>query len=742
MSDKLVLSITGDTTITLATLAVTKVIEFTGTLTTSATVTVTIPALGTAEQLFLMNSSSNSIKVKDLSNKNLDTTIPSQYSCVLFCDGTRWCPAGLPSSYDGTASSLAGAPGPMGPPGPQGLQGLAGATGPIGPTGPVGPKGDPGPMGPAGPQGPAGGTTTTPVPNPTTYLTTSYDSNKFFHLNSGQSSYVGYKPDTYKESTPISLFIWMHGCGGNAEGDLWMIAPSATRATQSYIAISLGGRDGYCWQVANDGPKVLAAIDHIKKYFNIDAKKIYLGGYSSGGDMTYRIGMSNANLFAGLLVENSSAWGSGQTVDQLMAAASWKINIAQLNHLSDNTYPIAKSRADLSALKAKGFPVIAIEKEGTHYDNAGAIVNGAAVPGTAADLQKFILPYLNAGWTQGQTTAPVPTPVLPLLRGANLAGSEIDWSTSFPAVPVSGTHYLFVSHQDIDYLLSKGMNYFRLCFSWEAMQPTPLADLSTGDYATTLMDRINYITSKGAYVTIEPHGGSDKNFASYKGNKVGSTGTPNAVFADFWSRMATLVKSNPKVMIGLSNEPCNMSTVQWFGAAQAAITAIRAAGFNNLIMVPGNGYTAASSWTNNWYDTAVTKVSNATGFLTLKDPLKNIAISVHSYADPNQGGGTTDISSATAGSTQLAATVTWARNNGYKVHLTEWGVSATNPLAAPVCNDLWAYANANKDVVLGITWWAYGPPTWWGTYKFTLCPTSNYTVDSPQMKLFLPYLQS
>ena len=79
-----------------------------------------------------------------------------------------------------------------------------------------------------------------------TYLPVTYDGNGFFTLNSGQSSYIGYKPDTYSHSTPISLFVWMHGCGGNAAGDMWTIAPYATRQTQSYIAISIGGRDGAC----------------------------------------------------------------------------------------------------------------------------------------------------------------------------------------------------------------------------------------------------------------------------------------------------------------------------------------------------------------------------------------------------------------------------------------------------------------------------------------------------------------
>ena len=57
------------------------------------------------------------------------------------------------------------------------------------------------------------------------YLPVKYDGNGFFHLNSGQSEYVGYRPDTYQATQPISLLVWLHGCGGKAEGDLWSVAP-------------------------------------------------------------------------------------------------------------------------------------------------------------------------------------------------------------------------------------------------------------------------------------------------------------------------------------------------------------------------------------------------------------------------------------------------------------------------------------------------------------------------------------
>ncbi len=265
------------------------------------------------------------------------------------------------------------------------------------------------------------------------YLSTTYDANGFFTHNSGQSNYIGYKPDTYSHTTPTSLFVWMHGCGGNAAGDMWTIAPSATRQNQSYIAISLGGRDGACWQTNVDTPKVLAAIDDIARYFNINPRKIYLGGYSSGGNLTYRVGFENASRFAGLLVENSDPFtGTGRTGAQLMAAASWKINIAHLAHLSDTTFPIATVRTNITTLTTNAFPATLIEKPGTHYDP------DTATTGTNYDLKTFLLPYLNAGWT-----SPVPSTPDILLEnpaGAPLAsGDTQSIGTTVTGTPVSLT---------------------------------------------------------------------------------------------------------------------------------------------------------------------------------------------------------------------------------------------------------------------------------------------------------------
>ena len=53
---------------------------------------------------------------------------------------------------------------------------------------------------------------------------------------------------------------------------------------------------------------------------------------------------------------------------------------------------------------------------------------------------------------------------------------------------------------------------------------------------------------------------------------VGLLGTtvPYADFADFWSRVAGIYKTNAHVIFNLVNEPANMLTEHWLDAANAA----------------------------------------------------------------------------------------------------------------------------------------------------------------------------
>lgn len=342
-----------------------------------------------------------------------------------------------------------------------------------------------------------------------------------------------------------------------------------------------------------------------------------------------------------------------------------------------------------------------------------------------------------------------------LYRGTNLTGGDTLYSqwADVTKGPVANTNYLFVSNADIDYCVSKGMNVFRLVFGWEALQPTPNANITslTGNfliYYNRFKQIVDYITlTKKCTCIIDIHGGADSTFAAYYGVKLGGSYngfTVESLLVNLWTQLATVFKTNPNVMFGIMNEPTNIPTLTWFTAAQKIINAIRAQGANQKICMPGNYFSGAGSWTytGSMYDTGTTKRSNAYGWENangtgkpLVDPAMNTCVQVHLYFDQNSGGGDNTIANDAIGATRLADVVTWARKRGLQVMVGEIGLSAANAIAPATWQKTVDYMKANSDVIIGYQFWAYGPPTWWGSYRFTLCPKSNYTVDSAQMNL-------
>ncbi len=195
-------------------------------------------------------------------------------------------------------------------------------------------------------------------------------------------------PSTYDRThnTPMMLFVWLHGCGGTSSWDIHEVSPGGSQ--QDWISLTIGGAEGGCWNASRDTPKVLEAIADIKTHFNIKPKATLLGGYSSGGDLTYYVAFHNAELFAGVLTENSSPmWDN--TIDDAKNA-SWKFHIAHLAHTNDDTFTLSATQADFAALQNEaGFPDVNLYVEpGTHWDDR-----------TWADYRQDIMPYLHAGWS-------------------------------------------------------------------------------------------------------------------------------------------------------------------------------------------------------------------------------------------------------------------------------------------------------------------------------------------------------
>ena len=256
---------------------------------------------------------------------------------------------------------------------------------------------------------------------------------------------------------------------------------------------------------------------------------------------------------------------------------------------------------------------------------------------------------------------------------------------------------------------------------WERLQLTNLGPLDAAELAR-LDDIVNYATSKGLKIEIEPH-----NYG-YGFNALVGSGTQNSDFADLWSKLASHYKSNANVIFGLMNEPHVQAASEWFDFVNAAIAAIRSAGAMQEILVPGTDWTGAWTW----------KVSgNQDNSTKVIDPAHNFAFEVHQYLDQDGSGTHKEVVSATIGVERVTEITQWAEATGNHLFLGEVGVW-TDQTSLDALSNMLTYIQQHTDVWEGVTYWAGGP--WWPKdYIYLIEPENG--VDKPQMNVLVQHIK-
>ena len=149
-----------------------------------------------------------------------------------------------------------------------------------------------------------------------------------------------------------------------------------------------------------------------------------------------------------------------------------------------------------------------------------------------------------------------------------------------------------------------------------------------------------------------------------------------------------------------------------------------------MILVPGNAWTGAHSWMQNWYGT-----SNSVALLNIKDPKDNFLIEIHQYFDPDFSGTSADCKDDDIGVKSMTPVTNWLRKNHLKGFLAEFGASTQSNSMSAMDKTL-KYMEENHDVWFGWTYWAAGP--WWHDYMYSVEPVNN--VEKQQMTVLQKYL--
>jgi dienelactone hydrolase len=127
--------------------------------------------------------------------------------------------------------------------------------------------------------------------------------------------YTYYAPEPITETAKYPLVVWFHGVygGGNTWTSLLELNPIAAWAGEAFQSeFDAGGayimtpranedlNEGHqqTWNQAQVAPFFLALDDFIAKNPNVDADRIYVGGYSMGGGMTWLALRERPDFFA------------------------------------------------------------------------------------------------------------------------------------------------------------------------------------------------------------------------------------------------------------------------------------------------------------------------------------------------------------------------------------------------------------------------------------------------------------
>ena len=181
--------------------------------------------------------------------------------------------------------------------------------------------------------------------------------------------YLAIEPDGYDPNRRYPMIILLHGFGSHM-GDLADLTPEINSTGYVYIcpnaplAVQLGpGMVGYAWtppggagspEDAQNADEMLATLfEEVMEQYQVEPGNIILGGFSQGGMMTYRVGLTAPDTFRGLLVLSARVSDPDALRAQLPTERTQPIFIS--HGLVDEMISIEDGQKSLAFLEFEGY---------------------------------------------------------------------------------------------------------------------------------------------------------------------------------------------------------------------------------------------------------------------------------------------------------------------------------------------------------------------------------------------------
>ena len=202
-------------------------------------------------------------------------------------------------------------------------------------------------------------------------------------IDGNSLTYLLVEPDGFDENLEYPVVVLLHGFGASMT-DLASLAPAIHRSGYVYlfpnapIAMQVGpGMTGYAWtppgQTGADGTaeraeELLAGFfDEVAERHSIADGGIVMGGFSQGGMMTYRFGLTRPDKFAGLVILSGRVPSAERLSASLPDYRDQPIFVA--HGTLDAMIGIADARSSREFLESEGYDPQYHEYEMAHEIN-------------------------------------------------------------------------------------------------------------------------------------------------------------------------------------------------------------------------------------------------------------------------------------------------------------------------------------------------------------------------------------
>jgi predicted peptidase len=214
--------------------------------------------------------------------------------------------------------------------------------------------------------------------------------NRTVSIRGVEFRYQAYVPREFRRSTSWPVILALHGGGEYGNDGLRQtgtgLATAIRRHVERFPAIVLfpqSPADGTPGWHARGGEAALAAVDEAIAEFNGDKSRVYLTGYSAGGNGSWYLASRHSGRFAALVVvcgwiSEFRGRASGVLYPALAPAAAdpyaavakmvSRLPVWIFHGEADETVPVEESRRMASALKAIGADVLYTELPGVGHN--------------------------------------------------------------------------------------------------------------------------------------------------------------------------------------------------------------------------------------------------------------------------------------------------------------------------------------------------------------------------------------